>query len=237
MQNTSHAVMAQRHEAPDSLEDFPTPPWATRALLEHVLIPRRLYSHAQTCWEPACNSGIMAEALRPYFQRLYATDIHHYGYPWLHAVQDFLQGPPPAPRIDWIITNPPFRLALDFARRARAIAPNVALFARLSWAEGQTRYRALFRDHPESIIAPFVERAPLVKGGWDPEASSATAYAWFIWHAGGGPDTIFVRIPDGQRDGLEYDHDRRRFAKLRPAPLLGMMPVCEELRIDDEAAP
>ena len=37
VQNISHAVMAQRHEAKDSLDDFPTPPWATRALLEHVL--------------------------------------------------------------------------------------------------------------------------------------------------------------------------------------------------------
>ena len=37
MQNKSHAVMAQRSEAKDSLDDFPTPPWATRALLEHVL--------------------------------------------------------------------------------------------------------------------------------------------------------------------------------------------------------
>ena len=36
-QNRSHAVMQQRHEAHDSLDDFPTPPWATRALMECVL--------------------------------------------------------------------------------------------------------------------------------------------------------------------------------------------------------
>lgn len=36
-QNTSHAVMAQRYEAADSPDDFPTPPWATRALIEHVI--------------------------------------------------------------------------------------------------------------------------------------------------------------------------------------------------------
>jgi len=41
-QNTSHAVMAQRFEAKDSLDDFPTPPWATRALLEHV-IPDKIW--------------------------------------------------------------------------------------------------------------------------------------------------------------------------------------------------
>lgn len=37
MQNTSHAVMAQRIEAKDSPDDFPTPPWATRALCEYIL--------------------------------------------------------------------------------------------------------------------------------------------------------------------------------------------------------
>jgi integrase len=35
MQNTSHAVMAQRTESLDSPDDFPTPPWATRGLIEH----------------------------------------------------------------------------------------------------------------------------------------------------------------------------------------------------------
>lgn len=33
-QNTSTAVMQRRVEAHDSLDDFPTPPWATRALCE-----------------------------------------------------------------------------------------------------------------------------------------------------------------------------------------------------------
>ena len=36
MQNTSHAVMAQRIEPHDSLDYSPTPPWATRALCEQV---------------------------------------------------------------------------------------------------------------------------------------------------------------------------------------------------------
>ena len=61
-QNTSHAVMAQRAEAKDSLDDFPTPPWATRALIEHVLdSPRRL--EGQSCLEPACGHGHMSKVL------------------------------------------------------------------------------------------------------------------------------------------------------------------------------
>jgi|tagenome__1003787_1003787.scaffolds.fasta_scaffold20922105_5 hypothetical protein len=35
MQNTSHAVMAQRVEPKDSADDFPTPPWATRACVPY----------------------------------------------------------------------------------------------------------------------------------------------------------------------------------------------------------
>ena len=40
MQNTSHAVMAQRAELKNSLDDFPTPPWATRALVQHVIVSK-----------------------------------------------------------------------------------------------------------------------------------------------------------------------------------------------------
>ncbi len=35
-QNRSSAVMQQRSEPHDSLDDFPTPPWATRALCEYI---------------------------------------------------------------------------------------------------------------------------------------------------------------------------------------------------------
>ena len=61
-QNTSHAVMAQRFEAKDSLDDFPTPPWATRALLEHVIPDKDLAG--RSVWEPACGAGHMAKVLK-----------------------------------------------------------------------------------------------------------------------------------------------------------------------------
>lgn len=34
---------------------------------------------------------------------------------------------------------------------------------------------------PPSVVAPFVERVPMCLGGYDPDASTATDYAWFIW--------------------------------------------------------
>ena len=72
MQNTSHAVMAQRAEAKDSLDDFPTPPWASRALMEHVL-PEKRGLRRQTSLEPACGIGHMAKVLAEYFRESKAS--------------------------------------------------------------------------------------------------------------------------------------------------------------------
>ena len=64
-QNRSNAVMATRIEGKESLDDFPTPPWATRALIEHVIGSEGLQS--QVCLEPACGAGHMAKVLSEYF--------------------------------------------------------------------------------------------------------------------------------------------------------------------------
>ncbi|MGE0289290.1 MAG: methyltransferase [Bradyrhizobium sp.] len=52
-QNRSSAVMAQRIEPHDSLDDFPTQPWATRALCEHVL-----FRVGRPEFNPACADTI-----------------------------------------------------------------------------------------------------------------------------------------------------------------------------------
>src|SRR5690242_15669255 len=99
-QNTSHAVMAQRAEPNDSLDFFPTPPWATRALCEYLRACDPLLS-AKTCWEPACGEGHMARPLSEYFELVYSSDVHPYGF---GAQRDFLF-PGDDPLFDWIITN------------------------------------------------------------------------------------------------------------------------------------
>ena len=85
-QNTSHAVMAQRLEPLDSLDDFPTPPWATRALCEHLIEAGQNLAR-KSVWEPACGQGYMARPLSEYFGAVYASDVHPYGY---GEVCDFL---------------------------------------------------------------------------------------------------------------------------------------------------
>ena len=75
--NNSTAVMQRRLEPKDSFDDFPTPPWATRALIEYVIGREQVKD--QTCWEPAANRGYMSRALQEYFQYVIESDIVDYG--------------------------------------------------------------------------------------------------------------------------------------------------------------
>jgi hypothetical protein len=203
-QNRSHAVMAQRREADDSLDDFPTQPWGTRALIEHVLKPKGF--PLGVCWEPACNRGYMARPLMEYFERVEASDIFHYGWEIQECQHDFLMPIAVPFTPDWIITNPPFRLAEQFIEKARGVARvGCAMLVRTSFLESVGRYERLFRDNPPTYICQFVERLPMVKGRVDRSASTATSYAWLVWVHGVTPRP-FVWIPPCRAE-LERDSD------------------------------
>ena len=68
-QNTSSAVMQQRSEPDDSLDDFPTHPFATRVLCE-MLQSRGHDLAARSAWEPCCNRGFMARPMAEYFAKV-----------------------------------------------------------------------------------------------------------------------------------------------------------------------
>jgi hypothetical protein len=176
---TSPAVMAQRHEPHDSLDFFPTPPWGTRALCD-ALQGFGFDLGLRTVAEPACGEGHMARPLAEFFATVHASDIHPYGF---GEVADFLF--PSNHRPDWIITNPPFRLALQFAQTALDRAQEgVALLVRSAWLEGVERHRELFEPHPPFAVAQFVERLPMHRGRLLKDGSTATAYCWVIWVKG-----------------------------------------------------
>src|SRR3954447_8060720 len=166
MQNRSHAVMAQRIEAADSPDDFPTPPWATRALMQQVFT-NALDFRSETCLEPACGAGHMASTLMEYFGHVQCSDAYDYGYGQL---RDFLAAPYETASFDWIITNPPFRRGEEFIREALRVArKGVAVIARTVFLESAGRYNRLFKIDPPSIVAQFCERVPMLKGRLDAE--------------------------------------------------------------------
>lgn len=188
-QNTSSAVMQQRNEPHDSLDDFPTPPWATRALCEFLRHgPPSMPLDLDTCREPAANRGHMVKPLAEYFASVEASDVHDYGagYPQ----QDYLFGPIPD-AVDWTISNPPFRLAEQFIDRAcQSSRIGVAMIVRAAFLEGQGRFERLFSKNPPSYVLQFTERVVMHKGRLAPEGSTATAYAWLVWIDGEYPTKL-----------------------------------------------
>lgn len=204
-QNRSSAVMQQRAEPDDSLDDFPTPPWASRALMEHALLRFLPPARGLIGLEPCCNRGFMAKPLMEYLGAVWTSDIFDYGWRGQLAVADFLfPGYEVPPGLDLVFANPPFRLALEFIHRSLKIARlGCAMLVRTAFMEGGDRYNQLYRATPPTIVAPFAERVIMHKGilrdpnklYWDAEAidpktgkkgawkkpSTATSYCWMIW--------------------------------------------------------
>jgi hypothetical protein len=210
------------------LEFFPTAPWAARAGAELV---QRYDPGPWIAEEPACGQGHMAEAVRPYFAELLASDVHPHGY---GEVRDFLTEPHGRP-VDWIFTNPPFRdglaeefvrLALDRARRG------VAILQQTTFLDTVGRHDLIYGARPLTVFAQFAERPNLTLGSWDPAGSTATAYAWFLWIKpevleglpiprimdGGRPCFIGTSIPPGTRALLTHPDDAARWGVRQPKP-------------------
>jgi len=181
-QNTSTAVMQRRVEAADSLDLFRTPPWATRALIEML---DRLGAPALDgrCWEPACGPGDMSRVLADRFASVRASDVFDHGGG--HEVQDFTDPDLRPAGEDWIVTNPPFRLAAEFVFQARRLAfAGVAVLVRSAFMEGGARFAGLFDPCPPTWQLQFVERVPMHKATLTRGASTATSYSWLVWLIG-----------------------------------------------------
>ena len=86
-----------------------------------------------SCLEPACGAGHMSKTLEEYFGEVTSYDAFSYGF---SSVRDFLADPHEPRSFDWVITNPPFRLAEDFVLRSLSIArQGVAILARTVFLE------------------------------------------------------------------------------------------------------
>lgn len=223
-----NAVMAGRVKPrTEGLDDFPTPPWGTRALYRYVLPQLGYPAHAVkrlTAWEPACNRGLMCEVMTEFHENVFASDVIDYGF--CYTVGSFIGvGPDVAVhpfdgKVGIVATNPPFRLAAEFAERAFAEAGHVvALLLRTQWIETEERYE-LFQRFPLTAMAPFAGRLAMIEGRWNPEGGTATSYSWFVWclHHRARDRPIIIQIPPDARRHCTMPDDVRRFA-WRGAPV------------------
>jgi len=149
---------------------FPTPSWATYALIDNEAFDGEI-------WESACGNGAMSEVLSKTGRPVISTDLYDRGYG--ESGVDFLE---PQMRAKNIVTNPPYNAAEGFVRSGlQAAEQKFALLLRLAFLEGAGRQRTIFSDAPPSRVWVFSERITFYPEGAVQKGSGTTAYAWFVW--------------------------------------------------------
>ncbi len=163
----------------DGPDFFPTPAWATYALIDNE-------NFRGDIWESACGDGAMSEVLKTTGNNVISSDLFDRGYG--EADHDFLETWRCAPNI---VTNPPYNAAEGFVRSGiEKAGSKFALLLRLAFLEGANRQRTIFTDCPPSRVWVFSERITFYPAGAVQKGTGTTAYAWFVWDkdASGGTE-------------------------------------------------
>lgn len=154
----------------DGPDFYPTPQWATHALINSE-------SFEGDIWEPACGDGSMSEVLAETGSQVISSDLYDRGYG--DAGIDYLAT---KRRVANVITNPPYNAAEGFvAKSLEVVEKKFALLLRLAFLEGANRANTIFHKNPPSRVWVFSERITFYPRGAVIAGSGTTAYAWFVW--------------------------------------------------------
>lgn len=156
------------------------------------LLRREAFSY--NVWEPACGMNHLSDVLRENGHAVRTSDIVDRLGDGSVEVLDFLQCEETSYDGD-IITNPPYKHALDFVKKSLDLVVaghKVAMFLRLQFLEGMKR-KVFFETHPPKVVYVFSRRVKCYKDGDMAnfeQKSSPTAYMWAVWEKGYKGDTI-----------------------------------------------
>ncbi|WP_375459567.1 hypothetical protein [uncultured Enterovirga sp.] len=154
----------------DGPDYFPTPAWATHALIDNE-------SFSGDIWESACGDGAMSRVLETTGRKVISSDLFDRGYG--EAGKDFLK---PKRRSDNIVTNPPYNAAEGFVRSGVECSKRkFALLLRLAFLEGANRANTIFAKAPPNRVWVFSERITFYPAGAVQKGTGTTAYAWMVW--------------------------------------------------------
>lgn len=172
--------MSQRNSGYARVERdaYQTPAWVTGVLADWLVTNVVRLPWRYTVWEPAAGEGQMVQELRRHQLKVRATDIE----PHDDALRfDFLAGGMLAEPFDAIITNPPYKHADDFVRRALETTKPlglVAMLLKVDFDSAKTRADLFAEcDHYRAKIV-LTDRIQ-----WFQHATSSPSenHAWFIW--------------------------------------------------------
>ncbi len=168
--NGAFKPTTKRYADLDGPDFYPTPKWATYALMDNE--PFR-----GDIWECACGDGAMSTVLEESGNQIISSDLYDRGFGEIG--HDFLTTSRQASNI---ITNPPFNSAEGFVATAlNQTSQKFALLLRLAFLEGANRARTIFHQHPPSRVWVFSERITFYPKNAKRAGSGTTAYAWHVW--------------------------------------------------------
>ncbi|MBX4870612.1 hypothetical protein HJA85_27205 [Rhizobium bangladeshense] len=180
----------------DGPDFFPTPAWATHALMDSETFEGEV-------WEPACGDGAMARVIEEYGNKVVATDLFDrgYGQPGIDFLAESRQS-------DNIITNPPYNSAEGFVAAGLAKSrKKFALLLRLAFLEGANRQRTIFQATPPARIWVFSERITFYPSGSVQKGSGTTAYAWFVWDKAAPAHSELKWLPLGYKSRFGHQSE------------------------------
>ena len=168
--NGSFKPTIKRFADLDGPDFFPTPAWATHALIDNE-------SFQGDIWECACGNGAMSRVLEQTGKRVSSSDLYKRGYG--ETGVDFLSA---KRMVANIVTNPPYNCAEGFvASGLRQARSKFALLLLLAFLEGAHRANTVFSLTPPSRVWVFSERITFYPIGVERTGTGTTAYAWFVW--------------------------------------------------------
>lgn len=143
-------------------------------------------------WECSCGEGHLSKRLIEKGYKVYSSDLIDRGYGKSNI--DFLKIDK---KIDCnIITNPPYKYAVEFIYKALDTIPDgkkIAMFLKLQFMESKIR-KKLFIEYPPKVIYVSSGRILCAKNGefqkMKDGGGSAVAYAWYVWEKGHTGNTI-----------------------------------------------
>lgn len=139
-------------------------------------------------WECACGEGHMANVFVENGYKVYATDLINRGYGGIH---NFLKTE--FPYYGDIFTNPPFKLAEEFAYKGNELLTDnnlFGLFVKIQFLESKSR-KELFEKYPPKYIYVYSERQQCsMNGDFENLKAKTQAYIWVIWEKDYKGETI-----------------------------------------------
>ncbi|MCD8376237.1 MAG: NAD(P)-dependent oxidoreductase [Oscillospiraceae bacterium] len=151
---------------------------------------------APVIWECACGQGHLSRVLEAHGFKVISTDLIYRGFGSPEPF-DFLEDTLGGFNGD-IITNPPYKYALQFIERALEIVQpgrKVAMFLKLQFLEGKARKQFFLENPPKRVYVSSSRLNCAMNGDFEARtASSAVCYAWFVWEKGFKGDPIIKWI-------------------------------------------